>query len=556
MKDQTPLTVSLVAGFLIAGGFAFWLFVRSQDEAERVAERDKHSITLSAIAERAKMKAETAAEQAVLVSAKTAANEKLKAELQERLEKKDARAHEAVLTFKTEEAYRKFLERAAKAGLHLRGQIDSLRTVRVGYDSIDPLFNDILGNASDYQNMDANYLVHVPGTPVAADRARVSQVALGNNSLSFLGVTGDHSQWGRGVTIAVLDTGVASDPTLAGGRIHYLDVGMGTTPGNGADDGHGTAVAGLAAGAAADAPGVASAATILSVRVTTDDGTGDSFTLAQGILAAVDAGAQIVNISMGSYGATAVLANAIDYANNKGVVIVASAGNDGAAQLTWPAADPRVISVGAVDALEQQVYFSNAGQQLKITAPGYGIDAAWLSGERVSFDGTSASAPLVAGAIAAIISSNPGTTAAQAWAILQQYASDGGVPGADMDYGSGILNLGWAMNRNDATRVDTAIAGEYYDATTGTMNVVVQNRSGQAVSGLQLKVNVSGALSNAVVPALDPGQTYLFQAPVSAEQLAAAGGIVFRSQLVNPAGLVDRQPSNNAKAGVIIPPVK
>ncbi len=556
MKDQTPLTVSLVAGLLIAGGFAFWLIVRSQDEADRVAEREKHSVTLSAIAEQAKARAETAAEQAVLASAKSAANEKLKEELQDRLEKKDARAHEAVLTFKTEEAYRKFLERAAKAGLHLRGQLDSLRTVRVGYDSIDSLFNDILGNASDYQNMDANYLVHVPGTPVAEDRARVSQVPLGNNSLSFLGVTGDHSQWGRGVTIAVLDTGVASDPTLSGGRIQYLDVGMGTTPGNGPEDGHATAVAGLVAGAAADAPGVASAAAILSVRVTAEDGTSDSFTLAQGILAAVDAGAQIINISMGSYGATAVLTNAIGYANDKGVVIVASAGNDGAAQLTWPAADARVISVGAVDALEQQVYFSNAGAQLKIMAPGYGVDAAWLSGERVSFDGTSASAPLVAGAIAAIISSNPGTTAAQAWVILQRYASDGGVPGTDADYGSGILNLGWAMNRNDPTRVDTAIAGEYYDAATGTMNVVVQNRSGQAVSGLQLKVNVSGALSNAVVPALNPGQTYLFQTPVNAEQLAAAGGIVFRSQLINPAGLVDRQPLNNAKAGVIIPPVK
>lgn len=556
MKDQTPLTFSLIAGLLIAGGFAFWLIVRSQDDADRVADQEKHSVTLSAIAGQAKARAETAAEQAVLAAEKSAAKEKLKGELQDRVEKRDARTHEAVLTFKTEEAYRKFLERAARAGLHVRGQLDALRTVRIGYDSIDPLFNDILGNASDYQNMDANYLVHVPGTPVAEDRARVSQVPLGNNSLSFLGVSGDHSQWGRGVTIAVLDTGVAPDPTLAGARLRYLDIGLGTGPGNGAEDGHATAVAGLAAGAAADAPGVAPAAGILSVRVTAADGTSDSFSLAQGILAAVDAGAQIINISMGSYGATAVLANAIDYASNEGVVIVASAGNDGAAQLTWPAADPRVVSVGAVDALEQQVYFSNAGAQLKITAPGYGIDAAWLAGERVSFDGTSASAPLVAGAIAAIISSTPGTTAAQAWSILQQYTSDGGVPGKDADYGSGILNLGWAMNRNDPTRIDTAIAGEYYDAATGTMNVVVQNRSGEAVSGLQLKVNVSGVLSATVVPALNPGQTYLFQTPVNAEQLAAAGGIVFRSQLLNPTGLVDRQPSNNTKAGVIIPPVK
>ena len=126
--------------------------------------------------------------------------------------------------------------------------------MRVGYDSIDPLFNDMIGNPADYQGVDANFIVHVPGTPAAEDRAKVSQVPLGNNSLQFLGVTGDHSQWGRGVTIAVLDTGVAQDPTLAGGRVQYLDVGMGIMPGIDVDDGHGTAVAGLVAGAALDAP--------------------------------------------------------------------------------------------------------------------------------------------------------------------------------------------------------------------------------------------------------------------------------------------------------------
>jgi hypothetical protein len=396
----------------------------------------------------------------------------------------------------------------------------------------------------------------VPDTPAAEDRPKVSQVPLGNNTLAFLGVTGDHSQWGRGVTVAVLDTGVASDPTLSGGRIQYLDVGLGITPGTGQEDGHGTAVAGLVAGASPDAPGVASAANILSIRVTGADGTSDSFTLAQGILAAVDAGARIINISMGSYSATTVLANAIDYASAQGAVVVASAGNDGAAQLTWPAADPRVISVGAVDALEQQVYFSNAGAQLKITAPGYGVDAAWLDGQRVSFDGTSASAPIVAGAIAAMMSTNPGLNATQAWSVLQQYASDGGTPGPDPDYGSGILNLGWAMSRNDPTHVDTAIAGEYYDTTAGTMDVVVQNRGGQAVSNLQLSVNVSGVSSNQVVPPLSPGATYLVQTPVSPDQLTAAGGIVFRTQLSNPSGIVDQVPSNNAKAGVILPPTK
>ncbi len=484
------------------------------------------------------------------------AEEKLKASLKRRLERKDARAHEAVLTLASEDAYRNFLARAGRAGIRLRAQLDRLRTVRVGYDSLDPLIEDMMKNPSDYQSVDANYLVHVPGVPAAEDRLKFNQVPLNNTSLAFLGVFGDHSQWGRGVTVAVLDTGVAADVTLGSGRVQYLDAGQGILPGTGEEDGHGTAVAGLVAGASTDAPGVASAATILSIKITGTDGMSDSFTLAQGILAAVDAGARIINISMGAYASPNILISAIDYAYTQGAVIVAAAGNDGAAQLMWPAADPRVVSVGAVDALEQQVSFSNAGAQLKITAPGYGVDTAWLNGQRVSISGTSASAPLVAGAIAAVMSTSPGLTAAQAWSVLQQYTSDGGTPGPDSAYGNGILNVGWAMDRANPSRIDTAIAGQYYDASTSTMNIVVQNRSAQTASGLQLNVDLSGVATSHPVPTLKSGTTALIQVPISAEQLATSGGIFYHTQLANPAGVVDQLPANNAKSGVILAPVK
>ena len=550
MSEKNSRITPLAAGLLVAILLAGWLLYR----LERTARSpDKPAITLT---EPAKDETAPAATDASIEQQRKAASLKLKALLQRRLDQKDARAHEAVLTFATEEAYRQFLARTGRSGLRLRGQLDRLRTVRVGYDSLDPLFDDMIGNPADYQGVEANFLVHVPGIPPAEDRPKVSEVPLGNDSLAFLGVAGDHSQWGRGVTVAVLDTGVASDVTLGGGRVQYLDAGQGLLPGTGKDDGHGTAVAGLIAGASPDAPGVASAANILSIRITAADGMSDSFTLAQGILAAVDAGARIINISMGSYSSPAVLTSAIDYAYAQGAVIVAAAGNDGAAQLEWPAADPRVVSVGAVDALGQQVSFSNAGAQLQITAPGYGVDTAWLNDQRVMMDGTSASAPLVAGAIAAIMSTTPGLTATQAWSVLQQYASDGGPPGPDPAYGNGILNLGWAMNRNDPTRVDTAIAGQYYNAATGTMNIVVQNRSAQAVSGLQLSVEIGGVATSRAVPSLNPGATYLVQTPVSADQLATTGGVFYRTQLSNPAGVVDQVAANNVKTGVILAPVK
>jgi len=478
----------------------------------------------------------------------------LLATLQRLLSRSDTRARESVLTFKDDEAYRRFLARAKKAGLTVLGQLDGLRTARVRFDSFSSLQGDLLDNTADYSAVSANYLMNIPGPPAKDARAAVNPVPFGNRTLEFLGVTGDRSQWGAGVTIAVLDTGIAPDPTFGSGRLRTLDLGLGTTPGAGSEDGHGTAVAALAAGLAPDAPGVAPAANLLSIRVTDATGTSDIFTVAQGIVAAVDAGAKIVNISLGGYATNSALDAAIAYAGTRGAVIVAAAGNDQAAQLAWPAADARVISVGAVDAAEQQVSFSNSGPQLQITAPGYGVQTAWLDGQRATIDGTSVSSPIVAGAIAAVMSQNPSLTPQQAWQVLQQTASDGGAPGADPDFGHGILNLGWAMNRTDLTHVDTAVSSHYYDAANNQMEFVVQNRSAQQVTGLTLNVDVSGTASANLIPTLGPGEIYVVKLPVSSATLAASGTLKFTTQLVNPPGLVDRVPANNRRSSTLTAP--
>ncbi|HUL53751.1 MAG TPA: S8 family serine peptidase [Opitutaceae bacterium] len=477
-------------------------------------------------------------------------------DLRQALDQPDARPHEAVLIFADADAYRRFLARAARLGLTVLGQLDSLFAVRVRYDSLAGLEADLVANAADYAEAGANFYINPPTVPAKQDRAAQILVPFGNGMLGFLGATGDRSQWGRGVTIAVLDSGVAPDSTFGQGRLQSLDIGLGTAAGTGPEDGHGTAVAALAAGESPNAPGVAPAADILSLRITDANTQSDIFTVARAILAAVDAGAQIINISLGGYDTSSLLSSAIDYATRRGVVIVASAGNDQATELTWPAADARVVSVGAVDALGQQVNFSNSGPQLQMAAPGYGVQTAWLDGQRVSFDGTSASAPIVAGAIAALMSANPGMSATQAWQTLQQYASDGGAPGPDPDYGDGILNLGWAMNRNDPLRIDTAISSHYYDATSGQMEFVVQNRSGQGVSGLVLNVDAGGVASTTPLPLLGPGATYVVKMPVDQSQLTASGGIVFRTELVNPPGVTDQVPANNRRTSYLSPPPK
>ncbi len=467
-----------------------------------------------------------------------------------------ARAKEAVLSFKDADALRRFRERAKQAGLTILGEDGVLRTVRVGYGDFKALQSELAQHADDYDAVGANYLVNVPRAPAKEDRAAVDQVPFGNRTLSYLGAD-DPSRpgnWGRGVTIAVLDTGVAPDATFGEGRIRYLDVGYGTQPGNGREDGHGTSVASLAAGLSSDAAGVAPAASLLSIRVTDANGSSDLFTLAHAIVTAVDGGAKVINVSLGGYATNAVLSNAIGYAVDRGAIIVAAAGNDQAAELAWPAADPRVISVGAVDAADQQVSFSNSGAGLSLTAPGYGVQTAWLNGWRASVDGTSASAPLVSGAIAAVISQNPSLSPQQAAALLMRTASDAGAPGADPAYGSGILNLAWAMHANTPGYVDTAISSHYFDAATDEVEVVVQNRSAQAVTGLNLNVTSGPTLTTYTVPSLAPGATEIVRVPVDAATLNKAGQLSFNTQLVNPASVNDRVPANNRRASTIVAP--
>jgi hypothetical protein len=462
----------------------------------------------------------------------------------------DARSSEAVIQLPSADALRRFLERAPGSGLTILDRIDALGSVRVRLDSPESLNAALQQIGVDPGEVSANFLVWAPGLPPPEVRGPQVEVPFGDGVLQYLGAGTGRETWGQGIVIAILDSGIVDDPTFGNGRIRPLDVGFGIVAG----DGHGTAVASLAAGAASDAEGIAPAATLLSVRVTDDSGTSDHFTLARAIVAAVDAGASIVNISMGGYQPSAVLAAAVDYAGANGAFVVASAGNDQAAQLTWPAALQPVVSVGAVDALGQQVSFSNSGASLDITAPGYGVNAAWTEGNRVSLSGTSASAPIVSGAIAAIMSQSPWLTAADAWQVLRDHVSEGGPIGADASFGAGILNVGSAISREDSTYADTAVASQYFEPATQSIGIVVQNRGNQPVTGLRLRVDFGGAASSYPIGVLGKGASALVRIPMAQVPAAANGTITLLSVLENPAGLEDANPGNNRRAGSLLLP--
>lgn len=226
---------------------------------------------------------------------------------------------------------------------------------------------------------------------------------------------------GAGVTVAVVDTGVdGQQPFLRGAVLPGIDVINGSGAADTDCDGHGTFVAGLIAGRQRTGfgfAGVAPGATILPVRQANSTSDGTAHTLAAGIVAAVNAHAQVINVSIVTAAPTQELTDAVKYAVAHDVVIVAAAGNDYSSgnAVQYPAALPGVLAVGAVDASGKRASFSETGPDIGVVAPGVNLlgPVARTSGLVTVAGGTSFAAPFVAGVAALIRSYHPALTAAQ-----------------------------------------------------------------------------------------------------------------------------------------------
>lgn len=432
---------------------------------------------------------------------------------------------EVILRFPTDDAYDRFLFALAGSKIHLVDQLDRLRAIRLSYDEWTDLSNLLDGeNIAAFDSLPA---VPAPSPAGAGDPAAL--IGFGDGLLAWLGITSDNSGWGAGVKVAVLDTGIVAHPALPG-----ISQSIAITPfpeDPATINGHGTAIASLIAGNDPSAPGIAPAVELVSIRVGDDSGRADSFALAAGILAAIDAGVQIINISMGTTENNPLIEDAVLYANEQNVLIVAASGNSEQADACYPAAYPSVISVGSVDARGEHLDFSNYGTYLSITAPGYAIDAAWPGNRYSRVSGTSASAPIVTGAIAATMSNGRGVTmtASQAAEIVMACSNDAGIPGPDSEYGVGILDIGRIMNRGVAGTVDAAITNQ---------RIVMSNNPG-AGDEIQVTVQNRGTTSlvNTLVEMITPFGRRQFNAT-----MIAPGGIQTFAMPVRLTGLPKDEP--------------
>ena len=347
------------------------------------------------------------------------------------------------------------------------------------------------------------------------------------------------------VRIAIVDTGIdLTQPDLKG-RV----AASSTISANGSDVsdriGHGTAVAGVA-GAIPDngiaIAGVGYNSSLLNIKVYSDASTSDTAScsaVANGIVAAVRAGARVINVSSGGPEPCSLLAQAASLAWSRGDIVVASAGNSGTTQPVYPAAYDDVLSVGATDAFDRPASFSSHGASwVDMAAPGANIltlaptYANRLGPTDLGVDsGTSVSAPMVSGAAALLFAR--GLSNRQVAARLFAYSRTVSQTGHDWRYG--ILDVCNALaagaplcslqpNSPVGTPSPTVgpapAAGTYRGQTAQDLPVSLTVGAGNVISSLALELTLpcgGGKLTFAptlVGPtspvALTPGASFSF----------------------------------------------
>lgn len=253
------------------------------------------------------------------------------------------------------------------------------------------------------------------------------------------------------VRIGVVDSGIrASHPDLNGKLVAQYDFGNGDRV---AEDtvGHGTHVSGVAAAETGNRTGVAGACPNCKLMMAKVDRRGeiDAAAVIKGINWAANRRAKVINLSLGAPGYVAAEARAVSYAQRRGAVVVAAAGNENSSVRTYPAAYRRVLAVASTNRAGKRANFSNKGNWIDIAAPGVGILSTAPRGYS-SLSGTSFSSPYVAGVAGLLASQGRGPNAISR--RITGTATDLGPNGRDRYYGAGRLNAAAAVGIKGNTR--------------------------------------------------------------------------------------------------------
>lgn len=333
----------------------------------------------------------------------------------------------------------------------------------------------------DVEYAEPNYIVHAfsaPNDPYYSFQWNLNNLLNGGIHIEQ---AWDISN-GSGVTVAVVDTGIAYENYSDRRGKYYKAPDFNQTcfkqgydfvnkdSHANDDNSHGTHIAGTIAQSTNNSLGVAGVAygtCLMPIKALDKNGSGTSANVALAIRFAADNGAQVINLSLGSSAPSQAIGDAASYAYGKGVTIVAAAGNDGLSQVSYPAAyDAYVIAVGATRYDRTLASYSNYGASLDLVAPGGDLSQdqngdGYVDGILQNtfnpntkktnsfgywfFQGTSMASPHIAGAAALVISHGNAISPDSVRNILQSTADDLGLAGWDNTYGFGLVNAQSAL---------------------------------------------------------------------------------------------------------------
>ncbi len=306
----------------------------------------------------------------------------------------------------------------------------------------------------------SGYVHQIPAAIIRLAEARAQFGALGRGTVAVIdtGIDGSHPAFGNTVlpgydflanrpgandaeggvqqsTAAVLDGGQPGLVNSAMAAVLSLPLLSALSGPNYAAYGHGTAVAGVI-------HMIAPRAQLLPLRAFRPNGTGYLSDVLRGIYYATQNNAQIVNMSFSFVASSAELARAVEYGQQQGVVMVASAGNNNSSAPSYPAALPGVIGVGSTNNFDQRSSFSNYGPSLVwVAAPGEQVVTTYPNGTYAAVSGTSFSAPMVAGTVALLLDRGRPVNQNQARDVLRE-----SIP-ISVQMGQGRLDVSRALGK-------------------------------------------------------------------------------------------------------------
>jgi len=456
---------------------------------------------------------------------------------------------------------------------------------------------EIYQNDPNVEYAEQNYIVHalmVPNDPLYPYQWHLDNPHSGgiNMQAAWDIQTGDPN-----VIVAVLDTGVAyEDYEQSRNKKYYLAPDLAETTfvqgydfinqdeHANDDNGHGTHVTGTIAQNTNNYLGIAGIAfntAIMPVKVLDKNGSGTVADIADGIIFATDNYAHIINLSLGGEQPSITLENACEYAYNRGVLIVASSGNDGLANMVcYPAVyKPYCIAVGATRYDETVAYYSNRGPDLDLVAPGgdlymdqngdgYGDGILQQTFDRRTnnwgywfYQGTSMAAPHVSGVAALLIASDIATIPDHLRMALQDTAQDLGTPGRDDIYGSGLLDayaaLNWDPGQVDNFPEVTITSPLDEDAVSGTITIEADASDDIGVAQVDFYIDDTYLATDTTSPysvewdssTVDDGEYEILALAIDTADQGASDYIIVTVDNINDPPVADAGPDQEVYVG-------